>query len=126
MLHVEKHHLLARIFICKGFENDANLPSLKSLNSWSKSNQHLSSKFLHIDCGSEVEEKFKNAKSSNLNKSTLSLHITAYENLSEASNEFSSENEEEEGMKNERAGSNKKWEIMKQFSADSQSKTEVT
>uniref|UniRef100_A0AC34FD49 TOG domain-containing protein n=1 Tax=Panagrolaimus sp. ES5 TaxID=591445 RepID=A0AC34FD49_9BILA len=61
-----------------------------------KSSKNLSSSFLNFTCESGEEHEFKKTKSAN--NSTLSLHISAYENLVEAAAD-SDGVEKEEGLK---------------------------
>uniref|UniRef100_A0AC34FX15 Uncharacterized protein n=1 Tax=Panagrolaimus sp. ES5 TaxID=591445 RepID=A0AC34FX15_9BILA len=58
-----------------------NSRTRKDLNSWNKSNKSLSSHFLNFGCGipEEKAEVKKEGKDSNVNSSTLSLHIASYE-----------------------------------------------
>uniref|UniRef100_A0AC34GPD0 Uncharacterized protein n=1 Tax=Panagrolaimus sp. ES5 TaxID=591445 RepID=A0AC34GPD0_9BILA len=95
--------------------NDAT-QARKQINLWKKGyNKKLPSDYLSVFGVSDKENSREEGKHSNINNSTLSLHITAYENLSEASNEFKSEEEEIFKMKESELA--KKWKNAKHISA---------
>uniref|UniRef100_A0AC34G6G1 Uncharacterized protein n=1 Tax=Panagrolaimus sp. ES5 TaxID=591445 RepID=A0AC34G6G1_9BILA len=76
---------------------------------WNKSGKQLLSRLLTFNHESGEQHEIK--KSKNANNSTLSLHISAYENSIE-----DSDGVDNEGLKskNEKTSLNKKWETSKQ------------
>uniref|UniRef100_A0AC34FGS5 USP domain-containing protein n=1 Tax=Panagrolaimus sp. ES5 TaxID=591445 RepID=A0AC34FGS5_9BILA len=98
-----------------------NLQVNKGSNLWNKkSSKHLSTNFLNLNHDSEEKNEIK--KASNLNNSTLSLHITAYENsFLEASSNNNNDDEREDFKNSERKGFIKKWQITKHVFASSSS-----
>ena len=88
----------------------------KDSSSWKKSNKHLSSNLLNLACDdSEGSDKFKSAKT--LNRSTLSLHIAAYEN--------SNESIDDSGSAAKLGGLANKWDKAKQIFTGSSTITQV-
>uniref|UniRef100_A0AC34F323 Uncharacterized protein n=1 Tax=Panagrolaimus sp. ES5 TaxID=591445 RepID=A0AC34F323_9BILA len=85
----------------------------KDLNSWKKSDNNLSTTFLNSNRNSEKNDTSK--KSKLINKSTLSLHIAAYENLTEATNDLKSSEKEVVQSKGECLGMAKKWKTSSHF-----------
>uniref|UniRef100_A0AC34FYW1 Uncharacterized protein n=1 Tax=Panagrolaimus sp. ES5 TaxID=591445 RepID=A0AC34FYW1_9BILA len=102
------------------FTNSNDLKAKRNLNSWKKSSNTFSPIFSNLIGESREEEhEFKTLKSAN--NSTLSLHISAYENLIEADKSDSNELEKE-GLKSkgqycrQQENQNKRPEVM-QFKA---------
>uniref|UniRef100_A0AC34G605 Uncharacterized protein n=1 Tax=Panagrolaimus sp. ES5 TaxID=591445 RepID=A0AC34G605_9BILA len=79
--------------------------------SWKKSNKYLASNYLKIDRDSG--EKIDLKKDSNVNNSTLSLHISAYENSVEAKKKLYGN--EKDDNKGEKSDSLKQWVHAKQI-----------
>uniref|UniRef100_A0AC34FDK4 Uncharacterized protein n=1 Tax=Panagrolaimus sp. ES5 TaxID=591445 RepID=A0AC34FDK4_9BILA len=74
----------------------------------------MPSNFVKLDF--EKKDEFKKAKNSNLNRSTLSLHISTYENLKEEDGDLeSSKNEEDLKKENKKSNLGKKWETSNHF-----------
>uniref|UniRef100_A0AC34F3A2 C2H2-type domain-containing protein n=1 Tax=Panagrolaimus sp. ES5 TaxID=591445 RepID=A0AC34F3A2_9BILA len=81
-LHHETHlKRIAAVITLSDFTESTDLKAKKDSYSWNKSSKHLSTSFLNFHQKSEEQHEFKESK--NTNKSTLSLHIAAYENLVE-------------------------------------------
>uniref|UniRef100_A0AC34GR91 Uncharacterized protein n=1 Tax=Panagrolaimus sp. ES5 TaxID=591445 RepID=A0AC34GR91_9BILA len=78
-----------------------------------KPSKFLSTSFLYNNGDDEEEDEIRKPKS--INNSTLSIHIAAYENSIEASND--ADYDENEGLKKkcEKLVLNKKWKNVKQF-----------
>uniref|UniRef100_A0AC34FUK7 Uncharacterized protein n=1 Tax=Panagrolaimus sp. ES5 TaxID=591445 RepID=A0AC34FUK7_9BILA len=64
------------------FTDSVDLQAKRESSSWNKSNKHLSSNILNLKQKSEEKDELEKPK--NTNRSTLSLHITAFENSIEA------------------------------------------
>uniref|UniRef100_A0AC34FT59 Uncharacterized protein n=1 Tax=Panagrolaimus sp. ES5 TaxID=591445 RepID=A0AC34FT59_9BILA len=97
-----------------------DLQAKRESSFWNKSNKHLSSNYLNLNQESEEKQEFKYAK--NLNNSTLSLHIAAYENSSEVDSDNSNSGENE-GLKSKREGKHliKKWSFSNEIYTGSSS-----
>uniref|UniRef100_A0AC34F5R2 Uncharacterized protein n=1 Tax=Panagrolaimus sp. ES5 TaxID=591445 RepID=A0AC34F5R2_9BILA len=82
-----------------GFTDSNDIQSSKKSNLWNNSKK-LSTNYLPFNNASDKEKLKEGKDSKSANNSTLSLHIAAYENCVEASEECN-----EEGLKNEGAKS---------------------
>uniref|UniRef100_A0AC34FLF1 Uncharacterized protein n=1 Tax=Panagrolaimus sp. ES5 TaxID=591445 RepID=A0AC34FLF1_9BILA len=92
----------------KKFQNyDVLKDSRKVSTSWNNSSKQLTSTVLNLDRDSKEIGEFKKAK--NINNSTLSLHIAAYEN-SITSDDSDGVERESLKAKDEKSGFAKKWE----------------
>lgn len=114
-----------RIAAISNLSDFTDSQATKDPRSWNKSNKKLSPNFLTLGCGFNEKDEFEKSKSSNsnTNSSTLSLHIAAYENSVEATND--SDVEENEGNKGGTTDPFKKWKTAKQFFSGSASIIQV-
>uniref|UniRef100_A0AC34FDA2 Uncharacterized protein n=1 Tax=Panagrolaimus sp. ES5 TaxID=591445 RepID=A0AC34FDA2_9BILA len=118
-LHAENERLKININNSRKSENYGTAAVIKSLDlkinddeslfvresSLNKSNNYLSTSFLKLNHESEEHHKLKKSKSAN--NSTLSLHIAAYENSTEADSD--GRKKESSNSKNEKTTVIKKW-----------------
>uniref|UniRef100_A0AC34G1V8 Prolactin receptor n=1 Tax=Panagrolaimus sp. ES5 TaxID=591445 RepID=A0AC34G1V8_9BILA len=90
-----------------------DLRAQKDLNSSKKYDNNSSTIFLNSNRNSEKHDELK--KSTSTINSTLSLHITAYENSIEATNDLKSSEEEVVQSKGECSGMAIKWKTPNHF-----------
>uniref|UniRef100_A0AC34FU98 Uncharacterized protein n=1 Tax=Panagrolaimus sp. ES5 TaxID=591445 RepID=A0AC34FU98_9BILA len=101
----------------KKFVNEASddtLQARKNFSSFDKSASKTSSEYLNLGHDFDKKEFKEDGKDSNINSSTLSLHISAYENSIETSSP-DSEGFKESKAKNEKLSLVKKWKNVKQI-----------
>uniref|UniRef100_A0AC34GXS6 RecF/RecN/SMC N-terminal domain-containing protein n=1 Tax=Panagrolaimus sp. ES5 TaxID=591445 RepID=A0AC34GXS6_9BILA len=98
------------VAVRKAFLDFNDLQAKNTSTSWNKSCKGLSSNLLSFDRNCNEKDELKSAK--NLNNSTLSLHIEAYENYTETD---SPNVKKEDGLKekDKKLGLKNKWKIVK-------------
>ena len=91
-----------------------NSKAKKDSHVWNKSSNHFSSSFINTDRNSREKDEIKKDSISNINSSTLSLHIAAYEKATEDRSDGPVD-DEMKVVKMKGSGLIKKWEAAKQF-----------